>query len=175
MGETVMRDRDRLASDLERVLMELIAVYEAMASSAAERLAAIRGCDGARLTMIVRRENELVQRVAEIEKRRVGVVGTLADRLGLTDRSGTRIGQIADRLEDPWRERVRGLADRLRGLLTRVRRDNEVSGRAAASLSEHMGGLVRALAREMNHAKTYGRRGFVEAGPAVTSSVDVKS
>jgi hypothetical protein len=35
--------------------------------------------------------------------------------------------------------------------------------------------LVRALAREMNHAKTYGRRGFVEAGPAVTSSVDVKS
>jgi hypothetical protein len=67
------------------------------------------------------------------------------------------------------------LADRLRALLTRVRRDNEVSGRAAASLSEHMGGLVRALTREMNHAKTYGRRGFVEAGPAVTSSVDVKS
>lgn len=174
MGE-LTHDREGLAAELERVLMELIGVYEAMVASAGDRLAAIRGSDGVGLARVVRCESELVQRVAEIEKRRISVVGALADRLGLAGKSGTRVGDIASRMDDPWRERLTGLADRLRSLLARTRRDNEVSGRAASSLAEHMGGLVRALAREMNHAQTYGRRGFVEAGPTVVSSMDVRS
>lgn len=175
MSEVAMRNEAGLIGELERVLAELIAVYEAMSASSAERLRAIRRCDGSGLAAIVRRENELVQRVAEIEKRRVSVVGALADRMGLKERSGAKVGEIAARLEHPWSERVASLAERLRELLAKVRRENEVSGRAASSLAEHMSGLVRTLAREMNHAKTYGRRGFVEAGPAVVSSVDVRS
>lgn len=175
MAEALMRDREGLVAELENVLRELIGVYEGLVASASERLAAIRGSDSTRLASVVGRENELVQRVAEIEKRRIGVVERLAERFGLTEKSGTRVGQLVERMDEPWRGRVGELSTRLRGLLERMRRENEVSGRAATSLAEHMGGLVRALTREMNHAKTYGRRGVMEAGPAVVSSVDVKS
>jgi len=175
MGDTVVRDRERLVAELECVLRELIGVYEGLVSSAADRLAAIRGSDSARLAKVVGRENELVQRVVEIEKRRIGVVERLAERFGFTEKSGTRVGQLVERMDEPWRGRLGELAVRLRGLLDRMRRENEVSGRAASNLADHMGGLVRALTREMNHAKTYGRRGVMEAGPAVVSSVDVKS
>src|SRR5262245_8370345 len=105
MGEAIMRDRERLVGELEAVLRDLIGVYEGLVSSAAERLAAIRGSDSTRLATVVGRENELVQRVVEIEKRRIGIVERLAERFGLTDKSGTRVGQLVERMDEPWRGR----------------------------------------------------------------------
>jgi hypothetical protein len=34
---------------------------------------------------------------------------------------------------------------------------------------------MKTLAQHLNHAKTYGRRGTVDAGPAVVSALDVTS
>ena len=116
-----------------------------------------------------------MQEIAEIEKRRIGVVGRFAERLGSPARSQTTMRWLAERVEEPARGRLLGLAGSLRATIETVRGENRVARVAAEALSQHMTGLMKTVAAHLNHAKTYGRAGTVDAGPAVVSSLDVTS
>lgn len=171
----VIEGSDPLVCELESLMRELLVRYERMGTACEARLEAIRHADGASLARCIGGENEIVQEIAELEKRRIGVVGRLAERLGSPARTQTTMSWIASRVADPVRGRLLGMATALREAIERVRSRNEVSRRAAESLAAHMSGLLRTVSQHLNHAKTYGRAGTVDVGPSVVSALDVTS
>lgn len=166
---------EALAHELERVMDELVGCYRRLVLLARQRHGAIRGADRAGLAACVRAENEVVQAVASAERRRVAVVGELAGRLGSREGSQTRVTWVASALGGERGERIGAVAEELRGLIGELLEENRASRIAAESLARHMDGLVRQVAAALNHARTYGRGGSVEAGPRVVSALDVRS
>ncbi len=176
MDERAMIDpADPLVEELETLMRDLLVRYERLRTLAGERLEAIRRADGGRLAAVIGHENELVQEIAELEKRRIGVVGRFAERVGSPERTQTTMSWLAARVGEPVRGRLLGLARTLRETIEAVRRENGVARVAAEALAQHMAGLMKTVAAHLNHAKTYGRGGTVDAGPAVVSALDVTS
>ena len=77
---------DALAADVERILCDLLAQIQRLTRLAGERREAMKKADTAGLARCIALENEAVQAVAEIEKRRLTAVGRLAERLGERDK-----------------------------------------------------------------------------------------
>lgn len=168
-------DEAGLRSALERLVDGLLECYEGLDGVGVRRMAAIRGARASELSSCVGEENELVQRIAELEKHRLVIVGAYAERLGSREKAQTRLSWIAERLGGDEGERIGRKVERLRGLMVRVQSGNEVAREAAGSLATHMRGLLRKVSEKLNHARTYGRGGLVEAGAQVVSALDVRS
>ncbi|GAB4544229.1 MAG: hypothetical protein Tsb0013_01170 [Phycisphaerales bacterium] len=168
-----MQSTDPMPARLESLVSELVSCYERLVALAGVRLEAIRQSDARGLASCVREENQIVQRVAELERERADVVGVLAERMGSSARSSTRITWIARRLKGPEGERIAGKCETLRALASSLHATNTVARQAAEHLSNHMTGLLQAVARHLNHAKTYSRTGGVDAGARVVSALDI--
>ncbi|MEM1422777.1 MAG: flagellar protein FlgN [Planctomycetota bacterium] len=164
---------DPMTARLEALVADLVTCYERLVSLATSRLDAIRSSDARALALCVREENATVQRVAELERERGDVVSALAQRLGSSAQGSTRITWIARRLKGPEGERIGAMCETLRTLAAKLQSLNEVARQAAEQLATHMTGLLQAVARHLNHAKTYSRTGGVDAGPRVVSSLDI--
>ena len=158
---------------LVALLDEMAIVYERMRSLAQERHEAVRCADARRLARTVARENEAVQDLAELEKRRIAIVARLAEQLGSPERSQTRVSWIAERLGGQTGQRLAQRAANLRKIMSELHRENEVVRAALTKLAAHVEGLWRQVLAVLNHARTYGRLGAVEPGPRVVSAVDV--
>lgn len=174
-GDVRLASEHPLVGELEGLMRELVVLYEQLATMSEKHLEAIRAADAHGLAACVRSENALVQRVAEAEKTRIRVVGGLAEALGAPGKGETTMRWIASRVDGSGSDRLSDLAVRLRGLMGRVAETNAVARRASETLAKHMEGLMREVARELNHAQVYGRTGCVESGARVVSGLDVKS
>lgn len=166
---------DPLIDELEQLLRQLVVHYEQLHSLAKLHLEAIRKADVDRLAACIGQENTIIQAVAEVEKRRLHVVGDIADVLGSPEDSRTTMSWIAERVRGDRGGRLSAMARHLRGVIGEMTAVNDAARSAAETLSRHMDGLMRSVARELNHAKTYSNRGRVDAGPAVVSALDVSS
>ncbi|MFU8828182.1 MAG: flagellar protein FlgN [Phycisphaerales bacterium] len=168
-------ENDPLVDEIEQLLRQLVVNYEQLLSLAELHLEAIRKADVDQLATCIGQENRIIQRVAEIEKRRLHVVGDLADVLGSPDETQTTMSWIAERIRGERGGRLAAMARHLREVIGRMTVINESARSAAETLAKHMDGLMRSVARELNHAKTYSSRGRVDAGPAVVSGLDISS
>lgn len=166
---------DGLALEVERILRDLQAQFQRLSGLAGERLEAMRRADTARLARCIAQENEVVQQVAEIEKRRIVAVGRLAERLGSSDKSQAKASWLGERLGGAAGERLTRSATELRTRIESLMKSNEVARLTALTLSSHMEGLWRQALQVLNHSKTYGRMGVVGPGATVISAVDVRS
>lgn len=162
-----------LSAELEALLRDLIVCYEQLYSLTKLTMGAMREADTGKLAACVAQQNELVQRVAEAEKRRIRVVGSLAERLGSPARTQTTVTWIAERVGGETGQRLRVLARALRALLERVRGANASTHAAADMLARHMEGILRRVAGDLRHAGLYGRGGAV-AGGAVRSALNIR-
>lgn len=161
--------------ELEQILRDMIAHHEQLADLAGVRHEAMRRADTEALGSCIQAENEVVQQIANTEKRRIRVVGAIAAELGSPAKNQTRLSWIAERCPDGPRKRLEHLSTRLRETITRLHDRNAVLQAAAETLARHMNGIRRQIAATLNHAKTYGRKGAVDAGPSVVSAVDIRS
>src|SRR5215210_2643681 len=100
---------EKSIGELERLMRDLLGLYELMHALALERRAAMRQADRGRLASTVQRECAAVQGVMEIEKRRITVVGAMAARLGSPLKHQTTMTWIAERLPEPARSRLAAL------------------------------------------------------------------
>lgn len=166
---------DALVRDFEQVLIDLQSQIETLSTLAGVRREAMRRADAAALAACIAEENQVVQRVADLEKRRVAVVGHLAQRLGLPDKTQARATDVAKGLGGPAGERLKARADAVRAGVIALTRTNNALKLAAQHLAAHMDGLWRQASAVLNHAQTYGRRGVIGAGPSVVSALDVRS
>lgn len=172
---TPAADSDSLTGELAGLLDALISQYRRLRAAGEARRDAMRRANLKHLAACVEAENRAVQEIAEIEKRRVRVVGAIAERLEAPDRTQTRVTWIAERLGGEIGRSLLERAQTLRELMNQVIRHNEVTRKAAEHLARHMEGLWRQASSVLNHAQTYGRAGVVSPGPSVVSALDLKS
>lgn len=163
-----------LIADAERIACDLLAQFQRLSGLAAQRQEAIKRASPSGIAATIAAENDAVQQLAEIEKRRITVVGRLAERLGAPEKSQTKLSWIAARL-GPAGERLARRAAELREAAESLRRVNEVARAATQQLAGHMEGLWRQAAAALNHSKTYGRIGRVDPGAVIVSGLDVRS
>ncbi len=166
---------DPLIDELEQILRQLVVHYEQLHSLANLHLEAIRKADVDQLSVCIAQENRIIQAVAESEKRRLHVVGDIADILGSPEESQTTMSWIAERIRGDRGSRLAAMARHLRSVIAAMSEVNTAARQAAETLAKHMDGLMRSVARELNHAKTYSNRGRMDAGPAVVSALDLSS
>ncbi|HVZ94267.1 MAG TPA: flagellar protein FlgN [Phycisphaerales bacterium] len=166
---------DPQVAEVESLVTEFIGCYERLLELARRRHEAMRRARPREMAECIGEEATIVQRIAELEARRLRLVGAIAERLQSSNGRYTRLSWIAERMEDPVRSRMIAQAARLRELIEAVQSENATVGAAARALALHMEGLMKQLAARHNHSRTYGRKGSVEAGPAVTSAIDVRS
>lgn len=166
---------DEAARGLDRVLADLTVQFHRLGELARVKLGAMRQADTRALGACLTQENGAVQEIAEVEKRRVRIVGELARSLGSSEGVGTSVSWIADRLGPGVRERLMTRAQALRELMESVRQENEVAAIVAERLARHMEGLWAQVSASLNHSKTYGRKGAVQPGPRVVSALDLTS
>ncbi|TVQ31739.1 MAG: hypothetical protein EA376_08750 [Phycisphaeraceae bacterium] len=162
-----------MAEQLETMLKELRVENEHLAALADGRDSAIREANMRALGACLARESEAVQRIADIERRREGIVHYFAIRFSAPDPNAVTATWIAERLDGPVAERVREAAQELREAILRLRSRNESSRISVQTLASHMQGLLRSAEQALSHSGAYGRRGAVEAGPRVISAMDL--
>ncbi len=161
-----------LIGELENLLRDLIVCYEQLYSLTKLNRAALNEADTAKLSSCVAQQNHIVQRVAEAEKRRIRVVGGLAERFGSKARTQTTVTWLAERIGGEEGQRLRVLARALKTIMQRIAPANAATHQAADMLARHMEGLLRRIAGELRHAGLYGRQGAVTGG-AVRSALNV--
>lgn len=186
-GVTSMTTDPEIA-ELERLLEKLLTEHEELLALAGHHRTAIATADPHSLGACVQRQNEVMQRVAELEKKRLGLMARLMDKMrplaSKASASGRSVEAVPDKptvswiakaLPEPIRSRLVALAERLRDLLARLQREHAALKEASLALASHMEGLMRQLAKQLSHAGTYGRRGVVESKVQVISALDLRS
>lgn len=158
---------------LDAALRELIGIYERLHELAVRRRDAIAKAEARSLGAMIGEENALVQRIAEIEKRRMVAASRLGEALGLPDRSQATVRAIAERLGGEGGARLARGAARLREVATGVQRLNEIVRTAAETLSQHVEGLVRAVQNELSSTKTYEARGRMASRRSAPAALDL--
>ena len=172
---TLTSEKDPMVGELESLLDRLTGRIGELVDLAEARLAAIRTASPAELAQCIGRENLVVQAIADLEKRRVAVVGELARRYGSRAGVNTTYSWLADRIGGPAGERLRTLARSLRERMEMLSRLNETAALATKALIAHMQGLMSQVGARLSHSRTYARSGAVLPGPSIMSSVDVTS
>ncbi len=163
---------DRHALDLERVLLQIADRYETLARCAKDRREAMRRADPRALAQCIDAENQAVQALADLERRRMIVVEAIAAAIGSPDKSQTPVSRLAPALPEPARSRLLTLSASLKQLMEHVTNLNEGARRAADLLAAHMEGLMRHVAAKLNHAQTYNPKGVVASGPRIITALD---
>lgn len=172
--------------ELETLLRELLVEHEQLLTVTGMQKRAIAGANTDALASCVHQQNVIVQRVAELEKRRLGLVSRLGERLRPAQSKQTAratgivpdrptIAWLAQSFPEPTRGRVVAAADRLRGLLKTLHKEHVALKEATTTLATHMEGVLRQVAGRLSHAGTYGRRGIIETRVQVVSTLDMKS
>jgi hypothetical protein len=172
---------DPAVGELEDILSQMLIEHEQLLALAAAHRRALATANPDAVGACLVQQSAVVQRVAELERRRQSVVGRLADRLGPRSIPPTRpperptVAWVAGLLSEPVRVRLLALAERLRELLGRLHREHEAIRLAAQTLAAHMDGLMKQVSRSLSHAGTYGRRGSVDSSVQVISALDMTS
>lgn len=169
---------DMLLAQLDELLDGFTATYQRLSAAAEEHREAVRAADRAAIDRATRVQSALVEELAVLEQRRRELVALSCTRFPtLAAKRATAITLTDLCACVPARARA-ALAQRaadLRALIASVEEQTRTLRAATASLLAHMEGLMRQVGRQLSHAGIYSRRGYVEAGGAVVSAIDLRS
>lgn len=169
---------------LEATLRSLVTEHERLLVLTVEHRGAIAAADARALSVCIARQNEVVQRIAALERQRQGIVGAImrmpaAQGPARLAQAQPTMSTVAAHAPEPVRSRLAAVTTALRELLHKLHTEHLAVRSAAETLSAHMEGLMRQVCQRMSHAGTYGRGGLAGAGGQssvqVVSSVDVRS
>jgi len=165
--------------ELDRLVENLSEQYTLMLSSLEDHDAAIRHADTVAMASCVAKENEAVQAIAELDRRRAHIVSLYKKSNGLdANNSGDEplsITMIARRIGGDSGGALARRAAELKQLIQIVRARSAALHSAAELLGDHTAGIMRQVVQMLNHAQVYSRGGSVTSGPAVTTALDITS
>jgi FlgN protein len=136
---------------------------------------AIRTADIDGVTTICGEENSLIQRLGELEKRRLELIGRITQHFRPSAARPMSLAEIAESAGPSLATRLTAFASQLKDLIGEVRRESSVVRSAAEALTRHMGGIVQTVNAALSRARVYGQRGRIIAGTQLYSSVDLRS
>lgn len=166
---------NKLADDLRRILRGQLEGHKRLLACIDGSREAVRKADMQAIEQHCRKEHEIADRLAELEKARLQLVGALTATLRPQSAEPLTLTQIAEALDDPRRRDLLAVADELRATVDQVRRRSSVVRAAAEALARHMDGLVQTVQAAFSRAQVYGRRGRIATAGQRQFCIDVKS
>lgn len=165
-----------LATEIDTLLQAIFDLYEQLAVCLADHERAVRAADARGVQNAVAAQQPLWGKAAALEqKRRDLAARAAAGRPDLVKAHGTQITLSTLSGLTSEAPRLKALAERVKARVESVHARLKVIRAASESLLSHMEGIARQVSGTFNHAKTYGRLGKVDAGPAVVSALDLRS
>jgi flagellar biosynthesis/type III secretory pathway chaperone len=165
-----------LATELDALLSALRDLYESLGQRLDEHQSAIRAANTRAIDAAVQAEQQLLDRLAGMEQKRREVVAKAASaHPALAKAHGNQITLSMLAALTPEQQRLAAFAESLRQLIDRVNSKLKIIREATAQLLTHMQAIASQVSAGFNHARTYGRAGKVDAGPAVVSALDLRS
>ncbi len=161
---------DEQLDQLEGVLKQLGTAHESLLSLLKAKRVALRESDSDRVSAYCEKENLCVQKISELEKQRLELIGQLTEQLEPNADQPLRLVQLAEHLPEPRRGRLLVLKQQLTQHMENIRNETAVIRRATESLAKHMQGLVQTVAGAM--AGVYGQRGAPVAGAMTVSTFE---
>ncbi|MCE9590136.1 MAG: flagellar protein FlgN [Planctomycetes bacterium] len=116
------------------------------------------------VTECCRLENEHIQALGELEKRRMEQSAALTLALDPSAKEPLRLRELAMRVDEPARSRLLALRGQLRERMEAVRREVSVARRATESLARHMHGVLQVIGSAVTGIGTYTRAGAMPQG-----------
>ena len=136
---------------------------------------AVRQADMQQIRSICQEQNTVAQRLAELEKVRLTLVGKLTERLEPDAERPVSLSRIASELDEPSGGRFETLAAQLKHAVEDVRKASTVVRTATDALARHMTGLMQTVQSALGRATVYGRRGRLETSQQYQFCLDIKS
>ena len=164
-----------IVEELEQILAEQFQGHEQLLELVGRNREAVRRADMAEIKVACELQNVVGQNVAELEKRRLSLVGSLTRQFAPDAPRPLTVTEIATHLEPALAERLQARADALRPLVERVREESSVVRQAADALVRHMTGIVQGVHSILSQAQVYGRKGVITGGAECRLCVDVRS
>lgn len=166
---------EALARELERLLAALAGEHERLRAITAARRAALSRADAVALGACTTDENEVVQRIALLDKERATLALVAARAFGLPATESPTLSWIAANVPESRRGSLMAAAGRLRDLIATVRHERAAVGQAADALANHMRGILRAVEQRLTGAAAYSRSGTAPALAGALCALDMTS
>lgn len=156
-------------AQLTDLIDQLTVAHERLLVEACAHREALRRADGAGVERCARAQGDLLSRIADLEGRRRELTALHAPGAG----GEVTLTALAARTPRASRDELLRRTAALRDLMARVQDEHRTIAAASKALIAHMEGLMRQVGRVLSHAQTYGRRGVVEPGTPVVTSLDL--
>lgn len=163
---------DKWLDELETCLRRLDEHHDQLLGLVRRKHQAMRMGQHVLIADCCNREHEMVNRIAETEKRRQAAVGQVTFALSPQARVPLKISDIAERVGEPRRGRMLVMQQRLKQTIELIQQENDVARRATEGLLRHVQGVIQQVAAAVGGA-TYGRRGVVTSPNVAVSSFTV--
>jgi hypothetical protein len=160
---------------LEQMLRAQLEGHKRLLSCIERKRLAIRTADIDSIAAICGEENTLIQKLGEVEKRRIELIGRFTAHFAPKAPIPLTVSQIADAVGDPASTRLLAHAAQLKDMIRKVRRESSIVRTAADALNRHMTGIVQTVNGALSKARVYGNRGRIVVGAQMQTSVDIKS
>ncbi len=160
---------------LERILHELLGGHDQLLVLIQRIREAVRKADLQEIVSLCEQENTLAQRLAELEKERLVLVGTVTELLSPAAEVPLSLGRIAEAVGQPAGHALSELAGKLRSIVAEARQASSVLRAASESLGRHMGGLMQTVQGAISRANVYSHRGRITGGTRSQLGVDLTS
>jgi len=160
---------------LERILRGQLEGHQRLLTCMERKRQAIRTADIGSVTNICAEEHVLIQKLGEIEKHRLELLGRITEALCPKAVAPLTMSQIAHAAAEPQQTRLIALSAQLREALTELKAQSSIIRAAAEALSRHMAGIVQTVQSALSRACVYSHRGKIATGAQLQSLVDVKS
>lgn len=167
-----------LAQRLGALLTALSDTHESMEQAFAQQRDAMRKADPNAFEQAAHAHRTCLEALMALDQQRRTLVAdavSLLPPLGRKPATQLTLTEIAATLPVNDRARLVEQAKVCRQTIERVHTQQRTLRGATLSLLAHMEGVMRQVARSLSHAGTYTRKGFVEAGTPVVSSLDLQT
>jgi hypothetical protein len=166
--DTKNTNSDKLAAQLEALLQELLQAHETLGALVLHKRQALGRAEHDHVVQLLGQENQCVQTISELEKRRLQMVADLTLAVVPDAAEPLMLADLAQHLAEPVRGRLLVLRQQLRQRMQRIKADTGVARRATEALVQHMRGLVQTISAVCTAAGVYGPGG---APPDETAAV----
>ncbi|QOJ01781.1 MAG: flagellar protein FlgN [Phycisphaeraceae bacterium] len=164
-----------LGIELARLLDDLTAANERLVLAVEAHREAMRKADAKAMASALSSQRDALEAVAHLDERRRRLVDAASLAMAWEGPGPITLTALARRQPEPARTTLLASASRLKDLVKRARDGQRASWSASTALASHVEGLIRAVAKHLSHAGTYGRKGFTPAGPVLAGGLDVRS
>jgi hypothetical protein len=155
---------EQRVGQLTQVLGEMKRLHDELAVVVRNKLAAMRAADADRLRSATSREEFLTGRLREQDGLRKQLLELIGATFGIDPKAARQmcVRDLADRVAEPMRSRLLGLAAALRERVTETAEVNRVAAVVTHEMLKHFRSVYETMARATASAGVYSRTGQTE-------------